>query len=106
MKEFIMNGNPRINFVNWVKEQFPELEKFNQRKEQYSGLIERLHEVHEAAIVVLEETIKKSNKRVKNYYLDDLNRLKINYKAKDYVQYAKALEIFVEAIEQEAQNGI
>lgn len=106
MKEFFMNGNPRTNFVTWVREQFPELEKFNERKEQYSTLVERLNEVHEAAIVVLEETIKKANEKVREYYLDDLDRLKTNYKAGDYVQYAKALEIFIEAIEQEANNGI
>jgi hypothetical protein len=101
-----MNGNPRTNFVNWVRAEFPELDKFNERKEQYEGLVERLDEVHEAAIVVLEETIKKANQKVRDYYLDYLDRLKTNYKAGDYVEYAKALEIFIESIEQEAQSGI
>jgi len=63
--------------------------------------VERIHEIHEAAITVLELTVKTGNKWLKTYYEDDLERLKLAYGAKDLVSYTVNLAVLVKAIEEE-----
>ncbi|MBP7708558.1 hypothetical protein KA107_02640 [Candidatus Pacearchaeota archaeon] len=100
-KEFRMNGKPRENLASWLKEQFPDLPNYISSKTEYTQLVERVHEVHEAALTVLELTLKSKNIWLKNYYEDDLERLKSAYGAKDLAAYTKEIAGLVKAIEEE-----
>ena len=100
-REFKMNGKPRENLISWLKDQFPELPKYISVRETYSPLVERVHEVHEAALTVLELTIHSGNPWLKTYYEDDLERLKLAYGAKDFIAYTKGLAELIKAIEEE-----
>jgi len=100
-KPFKIDTQPRLEFMDWIKEEFPEIKKYSSGKEDYRDLVERIHEVHEAALTVLELTIRTSAEPIRKYYEDDLENLKAAYQAKDFRIYTKYLATFVEAIEGE-----
>lgn len=102
-KNFRMNGMPTKNLAYWLKDQFPNLIEYSDERRQYRKLANRIHEVHEAAITVLELTIKRGDARVKTYYEDDLERLKLSYNARDFVKYTEDLATLLKAIEEEGR---
>lgn len=100
-KPFKWDFHPRKEFQEWVRSQFPELKAYSFRKEAYRPLVDRAHEVHEAAMEVLDLVMKRSDFKTRQYYEDDLQNLQAAYKARDMTEYAKHLDTFVDAIEWE-----
>lgn len=100
-KEFKMNGKPRENLASWLKDQFPDLPNYISVQREYAPLVSRVHEVHEAALTVLELTLKAGNPWLKTYYEDDLQRLKTAYAARDLAAYTNEIAGLVKAIEEE-----
>ena len=99
--EFEIKGHHRLDFKDWVKKEFPELQQYASKDEPYAPLVERINEVHEAAILILELTMSTSCAKLREYYEDDLRNLKTDYSAKDYRRYAHHLAVLVDAIDVE-----
>lgn len=100
-KHFDPRFNPRREFLTWVRDQFPELKVYASRCEEYSELKERIAEVHESAMTVLNLVMTRSDNSLRRYYADDLENLQAAYNARDIGIYARHLETFVDAIEVE-----
>ncbi len=100
-KPFKWEYHPRIEFAKWIRQEFPELRRYQFSEENYADLEERIHEVHEAAMLVLNFTMEKSDFPIRNYYSEDLEHLKGDYQAKDFKAYAKHLDAFADAIDVE-----
>jgi len=100
-KPFKWEFHPRKEFQEWVKSEFPELKTHAARGESYRNLVDRINEVQEAAMSVLNIVMKNSDARIREYYSDDLQNLQASYRARDVVTYAKHLDAFVDAIEWE-----
>ena len=100
-RAFTIEHHPRRDFFKWVREQFPELEKYDSMRKEYPDLVRRIHEVHGAAITVLSLTKECSGEAIKEYYQGDLEKLNSAYQAKDVVAYASNLELFLGGIEWE-----
>lgn len=93
--------HPRKEFMEWVRQEFPELKRYVIRKENYFDLGRRVDEVHEAAMLVLDLTMKNSVPEIKRYYSDDLKKLRASYEAKDLINYTGHLCAFIDAIDVE-----
>ena len=100
-KPFAWKFHPRKEFREWVREQFPQLARDIARSEKCPELESRIHEVHEAAMLVLDLVMQHSDSSTRRYYEEDLQKLRADYKAKDFVAYASHLDSFVDAIEVE-----
>jgi len=103
-KQFIFEKSPREDFARWVREQFPALKRYSDAGKDYRKLEKRWDEVHEAAITVLDLTMRTSNYSFTHYYEDDLQNLKAAYYARDFRRYAKCLNTFAEAIERREEK--
>lgn len=100
-RSFEMNSHPRFDFKEWIRQEFPDLKKYIESKENYKALEERFDEVHEAAITILELTLRTSDEKIVRYYSDDLENLSAAYQAKDFKTYTKHLATLIDAIEGE-----
>ncbi|MDP3881333.1 MAG: hypothetical protein Q8Q31_00450 [Nanoarchaeota archaeon] len=92
--------NVREEFVVWVREQFPDLEKYAGGRKSYSELDERREEVRLAAIKACQHGVKTTNSCVKGYFEDHLSY----FRGSDGGRFYNNLCALTQLIEQVAVN--
>ena len=100
-KPFQIKTHHKYDFRDWVQDQFPELGKYRQEQVEYPDFSERFHEIHSAAMSVLDIIMARSALLVRQYYEQDLENLRLAYQERDKLKYARHLDAFVSAIDVE-----
>ena len=100
-KPFSWEFDPRREFRDWVRSQFPDLPGKSVRNESYPEFESRIPEVHQVAMEILDMVMTRSDRSLREYYAQDLDKLQAAYRARDWVNYSSCLDSFVFAIEVE-----
>lgn len=103
-KPFDPGCDYKREFRKWVLEQFPDLASYRVgRNKEYPEFTERVAEVHQGAMLVLERimAVYRSGESLHEYYRQDFEVLPKLFEERDWRKYATKLDAFLDAIEVE-----